>query len=78
MSRNIEYLLKDICVDLGFCIPPNDQLEIMSADSWNADDFACQILKAEGMNPEYEKQWRREIREKFIKTLGSETFPWEI
>ena len=37
-----------------------------------AEDFANQILIAEGMNPEYEKQWKRKISNKFIEKFGSE------
>lgn len=74
MSKKIEYLLNDLCVDWGFCIPPDDQRRIIEARSWEADDFSCQVLNAERMNPEYEKQWRKKIRSRFIEYLGDDTY----
>lgn len=74
MRSKIKYLLNDLCVDLGFCIPPKDAKRIVESKQLEADDFACQILVAEGMNPEYEIQWRRKIREKFIKQLGTKYY----
>lgn len=72
MKKELEYLLYDLCVDLGFCIPPNDAERIASTTALEADEFACLVIEAEGMNPEYEKQWRRKIREKFIEKFGNE------
>ncbi len=65
MQTKIEYLLNDLCLDWGFCIPPEEAKRIAESKQLEADDFACQVLIAEGMNPEYEIQWRRRIREKF-------------
>jgi hypothetical protein len=72
LSKKIEHLLNDLCIDLGFCIPPEDIKRITEAGSWEADNFACQVLIAEGMNPEYEKQWRSRIRNKFVEKFGNE------
>jgi hypothetical protein len=72
LKKELEYLLYDLCVDLGFCISQNDAERIASATTLEADEFACLVIEAEGMNPEYEKQWRRKIREKFIEKFGSE------
>ena len=72
MNKELEFLLYDLCVDLGFCISQNDAERIASATMLEADEFACLVIEAEGMNPEYEKQWRCKIREKFIEKFGSE------
>jgi len=72
MFAAIEYFLNDICVDWGFCIPPKEAKKIMAEEHLEADEFACKILVAEQMNPEYEKQWRRKIGKRFMDQFGQE------
>lgn len=72
LNKEIEYLLKDLCVEWGFCIPPVDAERIAGMNKLEADEFACLVLDAEGMKPEYEKQWRFKIRNKFIEKFGDE------
>lgn len=72
LNNEVEYLLYDLCVEWGFCIPPEDAKRIAQSANLNAEDFACQVLEAEGMNPEYEKQWKRKISNKFIAQIGNE------
>jgi hypothetical protein len=43
---------------MGLCIPPTEKEKILSLASLEADQFACLILQAEEMNPEYEIKWR--------------------
>lgn len=74
MSYKIEQLLDSLCLDLGFCIPPDDKKRIIDVKDWKADDFACQVIKAEGMNPDYEKQWRKKISIRFIEHLGANAY----
>ena len=68
----MERLLYELCVDWGFCIPPEVSRRLSELPYLEAKDFANQILIAEGMNPEYEKQWKRKISNKFIAGFGSE------
>lgn len=72
MNKEIKYLLKDLCVEWGFCIPSVDAEKIANMQKLEADEFACLVLEAEGMKPEYEKQWRRKIRDIFIEKFGDE------
>ena len=37
-----------------------------------ADEFACLVLTAEGMDAEIEVQWRRKIRNIFTERFGKE------
>lgn len=64
--------LDDLCVDWGFCIDPASLKRLICSDYINADEFACSILKAEGMNAEVEIGWRRKIRNRFIEKFGKE------
>jgi len=72
MVKAIRVFLGDLCSDLGFCIPPEDQEKLSSAQHWKADDLACAVIRAEGMDPECEVKWRREIRNKFRAKFGEE------
>lgn len=72
MSKELKSLLDKLCIEWGFCIPPLEAELIANLPHVDADDFARRILVAEGMNPEYEIQWRRKIRNKFIQTFGGE------
>ena len=72
MERELSYLLYDLCVTWGFCIPPDRAEEISKMSHWNAKGFAISVVEAEGMNPEYEQQWVRRIAEKFGERFGAE------
>lgn len=71
MKSSIEKLLSELCVDWGFCIPPDDEIRLLDSQYLEADDFARAILVAEGMNPDYEINWRRRIRRMFTDRFGS-------
>ena len=72
MERELSYLLYDLCVIWGFCIPPNRAEEISKMSHWSAKEFAISVVEAEGMNPEYEQEWVRKIAEKFRERFGAE------
>ena len=71
LERDLTYLLYDLCVDWGFCIPPVDAQRIARLKTVTSKDFAHEVLRAEGMNPEYEVQWVRRIAERFVQHFGS-------
>ena len=72
LEREIEYLLYDLCVDWGFCIPSLDAERIATQTSYTAEKFAIDVLVAEGMNPEYERKWLKRISGKFVERFGSD------
>ncbi|ESQ16186.1 MAG TPA: hypothetical protein DDY14_07560 [Chromatiaceae bacterium] len=72
MERELNYLLYDLCVNWGFCIPPRDAEEISQLERFNAVEFANKVISAEGMNPKYEKRWVQRISERFRERFGSE------
>jgi hypothetical protein len=71
LERDLTRLLYDLCVDWGFCIPPVDAQRIARSKSVTARDFAHEVLRAEGMNPEYEVEWVRRIAARFVEHFGS-------
>jgi hypothetical protein len=70
LSKDLGFLLGDLCRDWGFC----NRLSAADLDTaggvLTAIDFARAVLQAEGMNPESEANWDREIRERFVERLG--------
>ncbi|AZZ91825.1 hypothetical protein EUZ85_14235 [Hahella sp. KA22] len=74
MDKEIKNLLGKLCVDLGFCLPPIEQDRIASLGVWRADEFAKDVISSEGLNPEYEKKWLREIRNRFVAHFGSNEY----
>ncbi len=72
MEREINYLLYDLCVNWGFCIPPMDAEEISRKTRITAVEFAFEVLSAEGMTPENETQWVKKISGRFQERFGKQ------
>ncbi len=72
IEREINYLLYDLCVDFGFCIPPIKAEEISEKNYLTAEVFANNVIEADGLKPEYEKQWVNKITNKFRERFGAE------
>jgi hypothetical protein len=72
MERELSYLLYDLCVIWGFCIPTVRAEEICRMGRWSAKEFAISVVEAEGMNPGYEQEWVRRIAERFRERFGAE------
>ena len=70
MERELVYLLYDLCVKWGFCIPPEDFEQISKMDYYHAEDFAEDVVKAEGM--EGYTSWTSRISERFKERFGSD------
>ncbi len=73
MEKEIEKLLSELCVNEGFCIDSESANKLKMSKHLKADEFACEILIAEGMDINMEVKWRREIRNKFIAHFGSDS-----
>ncbi|MDN5204605.1 hypothetical protein QQ008_24650 [Fulvivirgaceae bacterium BMA10] len=70
MERELNYLLADLCIKWGFCIPSDSRRDISKAEYYHARDFAKDVVEAEGMNPEHETRWVRKISDKFKERFG--------
>jgi len=47
-----ERALEELCVKLGYCLPPDEQKTILSNPPADADAFVDAVLVAEGRDPE--------------------------
>jgi hypothetical protein len=71
LDHDLRVLLDKLCVEWGFCIPPDHADRIASSDHLDGDGFASAVLRAEGMDPEYELHWFRRIRRRFVDEFGN-------
>ena len=55
-------LLYELCVQLGYCLSPDDQTKLVESPPADIDQFTDAVLVAEGFDPAVEKQRRREVR----------------
>jgi hypothetical protein len=74
----IENLLRVLCVDFGFCGDSHHAPFDLSRTSWTADDFAVEVLRAEGMNPLHiegigpsQSDYFKLIRDQFVARFGA-------
>ena len=75
LLKDIDFLLGDICRELGFCNRLSARDLTAAGSSLDATEFARAVLQAEGMNPEYEANWARRIRERFVAKFGPSVSP---
>ena len=49
--HQVRCLLDELCIDLGFCLPPSDIERLMEDHPLDARNFADEVFRAEGMDP---------------------------
>ena len=47
----IEALLYELCVVLGFCLPPKEHLRFQSEPPADVDAFTDAVIRADGLDP---------------------------
>ena len=70
MERELIYLLADLCVKWGFCIPPDDFEQISKMDYYNDKDFAMDVVESEGLDGY--SSWVNRIAERFRERFGTD------
>ncbi len=72
VENEIRKYLDEICVELGFCLPPKDIEKLVSKEYYMADKFVREVFTIEGINPDIELQLFRQVKKKFIDRFGSD------
>lgn len=72
MERELNYLLADLCLKWGFCIPHEDMEKISKSETYTKKQFAKEVVAAEGMDPEH-SQWIEKIAERFRERFGQDS-----
>src|SRR5258708_25812954 len=51
--QELEQLLSDLCVGLGFCLPAHEREQLLSSSQSDVDAFTDAVIAAEGLDPAY-------------------------
>ena len=71
VQAQLESLLRSLCEDWGFCLPPDKARAIATAKRTEARQFAIDVLTAEGFDdPQHQTQWIRRIKRRFLQHFG--------
>ncbi|WP_344479399.1 hypothetical protein [Nonomuraea monospora] len=66
----VHWLLDELCVRHGFCLPPGKQQRLLEqAPFMTVDAFTDAVFIAEGMDPSLYKNLRRGVRETVQRRL---------
>lgn len=69
-------LLSDLCVTLGYCLPPEDQERIIHDPPTSVDTFTDAVVKAEGLDPVLmATQQRQQVRRIVEAAFGEPVRP---
>jgi hypothetical protein len=71
LLKDLDLLLGDLCKEWGFCNRLSAADLIADGTVLSDTEFAYAVLRAEKMKPEYEPNWVRRIRERFMTRYGS-------
>ena len=60
----VEALLAELCVALGFCLPPDEQARLRASAPADVDEFTDALIRAEGLDPHTDipRHLRRDVR----------------
>jgi hypothetical protein len=70
-EAEVQQLLDDLCVKLGFCLPPTEQRRLRESPPLDADSFTDAVVEAEKMDPRLHEQLRRQVRERIDQRMRS-------
>lgn len=62
-DSRVQQLLDELCVRLGFCLPPEDNDRLCESPPANAAAFTDAVIAAEGMGDMSNTSLRRQVRE---------------
>jgi hypothetical protein len=59
-----ERLLDNLCVQLGFCLDPDDRKVLIESPPSTVDSFADEVIKREGLDPlTFDSGIRRKVKD---------------
>lgn len=63
LDSNAERLLNELCIKLGFCLPPDKKRQLLASPPADVDAFTDAVIEAEGMGDMSYTDTRRQVRE---------------
>ncbi|HUB40547.1 MAG TPA: hypothetical protein VMA72_17000 [Streptosporangiaceae bacterium] len=70
LGSEIPWLLRELCVEMGFCLPAAVQGELASSPPRDVDAFTDAVFAAEGLDPSLYKHLRLSVRAKVERRIG--------
>jgi len=74
LSRERAYVLLDqLCVELGFCLPPNDRTRLVAEPPDSVKAFTDAVFTAEGLDPDLaDSDLYRQVQAEVAKAFQAE------
>ena len=74
-SHEVRILLDDLCVRLGFCLPPAERMRLCEAPPADTRSFTDAVFHAEGLDPatadlHLYRQVRARVARAFFESAG--------
>lgn len=63
LGSDVQRLLNELCIKLGFCLPPNDIRRLCESPPGDVDSFTDAVFEAEGMGDMSYTNLRYQVRE---------------
>jgi hypothetical protein len=61
---DVDLLLYELCVKLGFCLPPEETMKLVENPPEEVDAFVDAVIRAEGLDPTIlDSRVRRQVSE---------------
>ena len=65
-----ESLLSELCFELGFCLPPEDEDKLIETPPNTVEAFTDAVFLAEGLDPQNaDRHLYRQVRDKVAETF---------
>jgi hypothetical protein len=65
----VQQLLDELCVGLGFCLPPDEQRRLRESPPLDVDSFTDAVFEAEGLDAGLDGRLRRQVRERVDRRM---------
>ena len=63
LDSDVQRLLNELCIRLGFCLPPDEKRRLEESPPGDVDSFTDAVLEAEGMSDTISTDMRRQVRD---------------
>jgi len=70
LASEVPWLLDELCVEMGFCLPAPMRHALASSPPRDVDAFTEAVFAAEGLDARLYKQLRRSVRDKIERRIG--------
>ena len=70
-EAQVEVLLSELCIELGFCLPPNARELLRRSPPTTVKEFTDSVFRAEGLDPEIaDRGLYRQVRDLIAPTFA--------